>query len=129
IVHNKADLGSVSQDAVTAILPNVPNIALSARAGDGLVALETALYDLATGAAAGVTAATDPALATTRQRETLARARDSARHAADAYAAGVPLDLVAVDARAALLAIGEITGEAVSEAVLDAIFARFCIGK
>jgi tRNA modification GTPase len=76
-----------------------------------------------------VTAETDPALATTRQRETIARARDAAQHAAAAYVNGVPLDLVAVDARAALIAIGEITGETASEAILDAIFSRFCIGK
>jgi tRNA modification GTPase len=129
IVHNKADLGRVSQDAIAAILPSVPTIALSARVGAGLAELETALYDLATGAVAGITVETDPALATTRQRETLAQARDSARRAADAHASGVPLDLIAVDARAALLAIGDITGETVSEAVLEAIFARFCIGK
>ncbi len=128
---NKADLGLVPQDAARALLPHSPAVALSARDGAGLPALEDALYALATGptGAASLTAETDPALATVRQREALATARDHARHAVAALAAGVPLDLVAVDARAALVAIGEITGENASEAVLEAIFARFCIGK
>ena len=116
------------QDEVRAALPGAPAVAVSARSGAGLLDLEEALYTLAVGEAPGL-AETDPALATVRQRETLAQARDHARHAAAALAAGVPLDLVAIDARAALVAVGEITGETASEAVLEAIFARFCIGK
>ena len=42
---------------------------------------------------------------------------------------GTPLDLLAIDVRAALRAIGEVTGEAIDEAVLTEIFSRFCIGK
>ncbi len=133
LVLNKSDrfgaAGAAPQDAIGALLPAAHVVAVSAQSGAGVADLEAALYTLATGAADGVTADTDPALATTRQRETIARARDAARHASEAFVAGVPLDLVAVDARAALLAIGEITGEAVSEAILDAIFSRFCIGK
>jgi tRNA modification GTPase len=133
IALNKADLlgdaAPAIPAAIGAILPAARAVALSARTGAGVPDLEGALYALAIGAAGDLTAETDPALATTRQRETIARARDAARHAARAFAAGVPLDLVAVDARAALVAIGEITGETASEAILDAIFSRFCIGK
>lgn len=133
LVLNKADLppaaGPAPRDAALALLPAARAVAVSARAGAGLADLEATLHDLATGATEGLTAETDPALATTRQRETIARARDSARRAAEAFATGVPLDLVAVDARAALVALGEITGETASEAILEAIFSRFCIGK
>ncbi|HEX5504328.1 MAG TPA: tRNA uridine-5-carboxymethylaminomethyl(34) synthesis GTPase MnmE [Thermomicrobiales bacterium] len=125
---NKADLGAAPQDAVRALLPGAPAVALSALTGAGLPDLEDALYTLAVGEAPRAAEA-DPALATVRQRETLALARDHARHGVEALAAGVPLDLVAVDARAALVAVGELTGETASEAVLEAIFARFCIGK
>ena len=38
-------------------------------------------------------------------------------------------DLIAVDLQAAVAALGEITGEDVSESILDTVFARFCIGK
>jgi tRNA modification GTPase len=44
-------------------------------------------------------------------------------------AAGLPLDFVAIDLRAALEALGEITGEMATADLLDRIFAEFCIGK
>ncbi len=42
---------------------------------------------------------------------------------------GLPLDFVAIDLRAALEALGEITGETATADLLDRIFAEFCIGK
>ena len=50
----------------------------------------------------------------------------------DAVAAlsdGMPLDVAAVDLSAALDALGEITGETMSEKVIDEVFAKFCVGK
>jgi tRNA modification GTPase len=43
--------------------------------------------------------------------------------------AWVPLDLCAVDLNDALAALGQITGENVDEALLDEVFASFCVGK
>jgi tRNA modification GTPase len=40
-----------------------------------------------------------------------------------------PPELTAVELRAALAAIGEITGAVDTEDVLDKIFGSFCIGK
>lgn len=42
---------------------------------------------------------------------------------------GMPLDVAAVDLSAALDALGEITGETMSEKVIDEVFAKFCVGK
>ncbi len=44
-------------------------------------------------------------------------------------AAGLSTDLLAVDVRAALDALGEVTGTIVTDELLNNIFGRFCIGK
>ena len=59
----------------------------------------------------------------------LQRALAAVEAAQEGHLLGLPLDLLAVDVRAALHAVGEVTGEHVDDAVLDEIFSRFCIGK
>jgi len=64
-----------------------------------------------------------------RHREALLRARAALlEFAADAVHSGPP-ELLAAGLRGAVLALGEVSGEQVTEDVLDSIFARFCLGK
>ncbi|HUZ02982.1 MAG TPA: tRNA uridine-5-carboxymethylaminomethyl(34) synthesis GTPase MnmE [Thermomicrobiaceae bacterium] len=127
IVVNKRDLPERHEHReVRALLPAAPVVEISTRTGDGIDRLEQALHDLLL-ARSG--AAEQPALVTLRQQDALRRAYDAVGAALDAIGAGIPLDLTAVDVRDALFALGEITGEQVSETLLDEIFSRFCIGK
>jgi tRNA modification GTPase len=64
-----------------------------------------------------------------RQKACLLRVVQSLDNVQIAIADQLPLDFWTIDLRDAISAIGEITGEEVTESVLDQIFSRFCIGK
>src|SRR5919199_4678647 len=64
-----------------------------------------------------------------RQAAALTRAKTSLEQVQETIAQQLPLDFWTIDLRGAIQALGEITGEEVTESVLDRIFSRFCIGK
>jgi len=64
-----------------------------------------------------------------RQRQLAAAAAESLQRSLEAAADGLPWDFWTIDLAAAAATLGEITGETVTEAVLDRVFSRFCIGK
>ena len=64
-----------------------------------------------------------------RHRDCLRRALDSCELAHATMKAGLAPEYMAVDLRAALRAVGEITGAENVEEILDSLFAQFCIGK
>lgn len=64
-----------------------------------------------------------------RHRDCLGRALDSCEMARRTMKAGLAPEYMAVDLRAALRAVGEITGAENAEEILDALFAQFCLGK
>ena len=64
-----------------------------------------------------------------RQLAAAVRARDAVAGALDAAHAGFGLDAVSVCVDDALAALCELSGENASEAVIDEVFARFCVGK
>ncbi len=64
-----------------------------------------------------------------RHKDALERTAAALHQARTALAAGLSPELVAVDLRAALDTLGEITGKTTAEDVLDRIFSSFCIGK
>lgn len=68
-------------------------------------------------------------LANARQLDCAMRALQAVRDAANALRSGVTLDAVGVCLDDALAALYELTGETVSEQVVDDVFRRFCVGK
>jgi tRNA modification GTPase len=64
-----------------------------------------------------------------RQAAALTRAKNSLQQVRETIGDRMPLDFWTIDLRSAIQALGEITGEEVTESVLDRIFSRFCIGK
>jgi tRNA modification GTPase len=64
-----------------------------------------------------------------RQAAALTRAKISLEQVQATIANQLPLDFWTIDLRGAIQALGEVTGEEVTESILDRIFSRFCIGK
>lgn len=64
-----------------------------------------------------------------RHLRSLSRALGAVGDALRGQAEGVPLDLVSLDIRRAVDALGEILGVGAGEDILDSVFSRFCIGK
>jgi tRNA modification GTPase len=64
-----------------------------------------------------------------RHKDALEKALGSLERAEKAFNEKMSLEFVAVDLRAALDSVRELTGEVCSEDLLDVIFSEFCIGK
>jgi tRNA modification GTPase len=64
-----------------------------------------------------------------RQKAALIRAKTALIQVQETIINQLPLDFWTIDLRSAIQALGEITGEEITESVLERIFSRFCIGK
>lgn len=123
VVVNKSDLGQVADLAQFA--DGALRVSISALTGDGLDHLEEAVHQAVLGAGANGA----PLVASLRHKQVLEAARWSLEHALGTLAAGLPADLVCIDVRGVVDALGEITGQTASEELVQAIFSRFCVGK
>lgn len=65
----------------------------------------------------------------TRQQECLRQAKTSLEIALEATQREELQDLISIDIKSALLALDELTGEVVTDEILNNIFDNFCIGK
>jgi len=124
-VLNKSDLASV----VTAdSFPSGSTVVrISTKDGSGLQELRHAIYACFVGEQ--VSSREHVALTTVRHRDIVARALASLEVFSTQLAGGASGELLSIDIRESLAAIGEITGETTPDTILDIIFSSFCIGK
>lgn len=64
-----------------------------------------------------------------RQQDCLTKCRESLEQALNAAKIGELQDLISIDVKSALLFLDEITGEVITDDILNNIFEHFCIGK
>ena len=110
---------------LSAALPRI--LEISCATGMGLEALRDAIRDsVVTG---GLNAEMLQVMINSRHQDALQRARAATLRSAEALRADRTLELVALDLRIAVQAVGEIVGETTTEDLLDVVFSQFCIGK
>jgi tRNA modification GTPase len=125
LVGNKMDAADPAQvQRACSVFPD--SVLISALTGAGLDALQEAILT-----ALEVQRIGEETLTLTHQRhiQAVADAKRALEHARDALQHGYSPDLIAVDLRAAWLALGAITGETADETLVQRIFRDFCIGK
>ena len=123
VVANKSDLpGQADLDSLPWL-----KVSTSALTGDGLEELEDRMVDCVL---RGKVFTSDALLVSNpRHKSALERAQSLLEQALSSIEAQMPDDFVTIDLTAALNALGEITGETVTEELLETIFSNFCIGK
>lgn len=126
LVANKIDLLKTPQDQLDAWEAESGQrpIGISALHGKGIEDVQSALVRFAEGASPLYRFAINA-----RHQGVLLQAEEAIRNALDGAKAGLAHDLVAIDLGTAAQALGEISGETISEQVLDRIFANYCVGK
>ncbi len=124
IVVNKIDLEAAWTGDVAEVR-GLPIVGVSAKTGDGVDALRSAIA----GAGEGEPTRDVPAITNVRHVDLLARARTALERASLAAQAETPEEFVLADLDEVRLLLEEVTGQRTSDDVLQAIFERFCIGK
>ncbi|MDM8524468.1 tRNA uridine-5-carboxymethylaminomethyl(34) synthesis GTPase MnmE [Desulfococcaceae bacterium HSG8] len=125
LVANKSDL---TDDSAEPALPDgwdIPVVKTSAIYGNGL----DMLRDRITGSYVDEDNEAHTIVPNLRHKLWLERGVRAASSAADGIGDGMPFELVSIDLRESVDAMGQIIGITVREDVLDEIFSRFCIGK
>ena len=116
-VFNKVDISRDETDTDADVMT-------SAVTGEGIEKLKRLLYEKGFGERSEDAAF----LIEERHYSALERANASLQKAISAC--GIePLDLIGIDVKEAWDALGEITGETATEAIIEEIFSKFCVGK
>ncbi|MFW6112852.1 MAG: tRNA uridine-5-carboxymethylaminomethyl(34) synthesis GTPase MnmE [Thermodesulfobacteriota bacterium] len=127
LVLNKIDLPQKIKVEDVRRYSSQPVVEISALTGQGLERLEQAMVDAVL---AGGAQPAGEIVTQARHAELLAQAQEALNRGRELLEQPEPpWELLAFEVKEALTALGEITGEEVGDAVLDQIFAEFCIGK
>ena len=107
--------------------PGTPVVDVCALTGQGIDALKDAIKDMVW--AGEVKAEMLQVMINSRHQDALRRAREATVRTVEALRNDLTLELVALDLRMAVNAVGEVVGKTTTEDLLDSIFSQFCLGK
>jgi tRNA modification GTPase len=125
LIINKTDLAPPESIIYPAEINKI--VTMAAAKNEGIDRLEKAILESVK--MGNIEAANLDVVINQRQAAALTQARNALNNVGETIENRLPLDFWTIDLRIAVKALGEITGEDVTESVLERIFSRFCIGK
>ncbi len=127
IIINKIDLAQkISEKELAGFIQGEQILKISAKTGQGIEELKRKIEEMIfTGELSGE----DALVASLRQLELLRASREQIQRAIKTAQQGLSEEFIASELRRAVELLGEISGESVSEEMLEIIFSKFCIGK
>lgn len=124
-VINKTDLPvQIDLAKIRGEFPHV--VQISAKNNTGIAELKQALFEVLRMQEIDSSA---PMLANERQRRCAVQAEGYLKEAVDALSLGFTLDAVTVSVESAIQELLALTGERVTDAVVNEVFSHFCVGK
>lgn len=129
VLINKIDIAdnAIETDQLKQLIGYSDVLEISAQKDIGLDRLEQSILDLVF--QGKITAADNVLVSNSRHKHALERAKQHLLEAGRGMQQSVPPDLVSIDLKSAWEILGEITGNTVTEDLIDRIFADYCIGK
>ncbi|MDR1954180.1 MAG: tRNA uridine-5-carboxymethylaminomethyl(34) synthesis GTPase MnmE [Clostridiales Family XIII bacterium] len=127
-VVNKSDLPEmIDGGKIAQLLPGITVISVSAMTGEGIGDIEDCIVSAVYG---GKVKQGESLLVTNAAHKTLLeRAAAETKSAMELLRIGEALDFAETEIRSAHDTLGEITGQTVTDDILDRVFSRFCVGK
>ncbi|HEY9867275.1 MAG TPA: tRNA uridine-5-carboxymethylaminomethyl(34) synthesis GTPase MnmE [Candidatus Obscuribacterales bacterium] len=125
---NSEKLEDLKQTIIQTLnIENMAIVQMAAALNQGIPELEIAILNSVY--AGNIEAANLEFAINQRQAAALTRAKLCLEQVETTINDQLPFDFWTIDLRGGIQALGEVTGEEVTESVLDRIFSRFCIGK
>lgn len=124
-VINKSDLGITEENFYKTHFSHT--VTLSAKAGEGTEELSALVESCFINGE--LDTKSDTVLTNARQRGAAIATLEALKRAQEGLELGLPVELCCSDCEAAMQAIAELDGRAVSEDIVSHIFSHFCVGK
>ena len=128
ILLNKCDLSKKSKKTINYISKiNKTVIEASMRSKKGIDMLYNTIQKMFQ--VGEVEIGKDIIITNIRHKNQIHKAYESIEKAIDTVNMGMPIDIIAVEIKQILENLGNITGDNVSEDIINEIFSKFCLGK
>ena len=125
VVRNKIDLPAAQKECVIPVTS--PVVDVSCLTGEGIESLKDAIKEQVW--SGEIKAEMLEVMVNSRHQDALRRGRAALASTLQGLRADHTLEVVAMELRIAVNAVGEIVGKTTTEDLLDSIFSQFCIGK